>query len=114
MPKRSTQGDSSYSASVSGSFDEWLRYFGVDEGRRLFSIWPPDVFAIAAAFLRRTGGYIGLIGSLQGGRAGVVPFAREDAQAVGVEWRRALREGLQRTGGSKEGIVVPPQIKKWW
>ncbi len=101
---------------TAGSLYEWLRYFGVEQASRSrpFSIWPPDIFAIAAAYLRRTGGYLRLIGRLQGGRDGrAVPGASDDPRGVGKRWRDALREGLPRKG-AHDSVSIPPEIGAWW
>jgi hypothetical protein len=117
MPPRSTRprlARAPLRPQTQGSLEEWLRYFGVNtQDARLFSVWPPDLFAIAAAYLRRTGGYVGLIGRLQGLREkrhhGLAPAP----EAVGQAWRNALREGLSRKF-PKQSILIPSQIGEWW
>ena len=102
------------STRASGSLEEWLRYFEVRaKDAKLFSIWPPDVFAITAAYLRRTGGYVGLVGRLQGRAAG--HGQGRDAAAVGQEWRKALSTGIPvQVAGRAQATSIPDEIGRWW
>jgi hypothetical protein len=81
-------------------------------------IWPPDAFAISAAFLRRTGGYVSLVNGTHSKTRSARATERSPEQ-VGIEWRRALSEGLTgktRTGKTPKPLreACPIEIQQWW
>ena len=93
----------------------WLRFLGAElDDPDWFPVWPPDAFAFAAALLRRTGAYVGLVNG-----AYTKHLERSDADdhpvAVGERWRSRL-EAVLREGKSDGGLrgSCPSQIKGWW
>ena len=50
-------------------------------------IWPPDVFAVVASILRRSGAYIAVANGWPPPRFGTIQEWAEHARAVGTEWR---------------------------
>ncbi len=97
-----------------GSLGEWLRFLGaiLTDGDWI-PVWPPDAFAIAAALLRRTGAYVGLVNeSLP---RNTRPSAERSPSDVGSEWRRALEAALEEGKSSRRlRDACPPEIKQWW
>jgi hypothetical protein len=77
-------------------------------------VWPPDAFAISAAFLRRTGAYVGLVnGKYSAGTGKIV--APERAEELGDAWRAALVEALGDGKSSRRlRDACPQDIKRWW
>ena len=105
-----------------GSLGEWLDYLMPDatDGDWV-PMWPPDAFAIGAALLRRTGGYLDLVnGDDLRGTVPVLP--RKDVDAAGLAWRRDLNEvfgtGPWLTKGNKKRKrireVCPQVIRDAW
>jgi hypothetical protein len=77
-------------------------------------VWPPDAFAIGAAYLRRTGAYIGLVnGKHSAGESKMIgPGAIEK---IGVDWRNALKSALGSEASTHRlSEACPPQIREWW
>jgi hypothetical protein len=98
-----------------GTFGEWLLYLwpgALADGS--IPVWPPDAFAISAAFLRRTGAYVGLVnGRYSTGAHRVVQ--PEEAERIGSAWRAALNDALGvRKSTHRLRDACPPQIKEWW
>lgn len=93
-----------------GAVKQWLTYVGVADDDQLF-FWPPDVFAIAAAFLKRTGGYTDLVN----GRIDRNAFAAAGSIAAGQEWRKALAQYCSRDEFDIEEAqgTIPPAVKNW-
>jgi hypothetical protein len=112
-PARARAPAESPAAPPSGSLGEWLGYLGANVSEEdWLPIWPPDAFAIGAGFLRRTGGYVGLVN-------GVDAEARSNQanrpEAIGAVWREsisaALREGVP-AGRLRD--QCPAQVRMWW
>ena len=93
-----------------GSVGEWLLYIGIDPRLDEWEpFWPPDVFAVAAAYLRRTGGYALLVnGALTRDRLDAL---RIEAIAVGERWRDGLSSAF-RARRLKD--KAPPEITNWF
>jgi hypothetical protein len=96
-----------------GSFGEWLHYIGIDcTGKSKAPYWPPDVFAVTAAFLRRTGAYVEFIDAAADlCRAGECDEASDPAK-VGKVWEAALSRDAEKP--EAEFNPVPEQIAAWW
>jgi len=98
-----------------GTFGEWLLYLWPGAlADNSIPVWPPDAFAISAAFLRRTGAYVGLVnGKHSVGASKIVD--PEEAERIGSAWRAALDDAL----GSGEFTrrlrdACPHEIRQWW
>ena len=77
-----------------GTLSEWLRYLWPDALKPdSLPVWPPDAFAISAAFLRRTGAYVGLVNGRYTTAGGDI-VTPERAQQLGEAWRSALVASL--------------------
>jgi hypothetical protein len=106
---------SSDPAGIVGSLGEWVCYLWPDAlAADSLPVWPPDAFAISAAFLRRTGAYIGLVnGTHSRGPKQIIP--PQDAEAIGAAWRAALETAL---GDHKAEQLLrqacPSEIGVWW
>ena len=97
-----------------GSLSEWLRFIGAQpQERNWVPAWPPDAFAIAAALLRRTGAYVGLINGTHSRTRGRTSGSRAAVDA-GVEWRKSLDETLRGSRSGSMRDACPPQVKQWW
>jgi hypothetical protein len=98
-----------------GSLGEWVRYLWPSAlADDAIPVWPPDAFAVSAAFLRRTGAYVGLVNGLysEGDSRVVVP---EEAERIGEAWRMALNVAL--ADGESAGRLrdaCPQEIQRWW
>jgi hypothetical protein len=98
-----------------GTLGEWLQFLGarLDEPGWVPK-WPPDAFALAAAFLRRTGAYVGLVNGTHrrtGGRSRTSKAAEE----AGQEWRRMLdRAFAPGRPGRQARFDHPIPIQRWW
>jgi hypothetical protein len=112
---RESAGPKLTEGQSSGTLGEWLRYLWPDalEADSL-PIWPPDAFAISAAFLRRTGAYVGLVNGKYSAGAGKIADPTR-AENLGEAWRSALVEALV-DGKSTRRLrdACPQEIKQWW
>lgn len=115
-PARPVRRRSARSGSAPvASIGDWLRFLGAElDDPDWIPVWPPDAFAFAAALLRRTGAYVGLVN----GECTKAMRATLDTDApttVGRLWRKeleaALREGKSTTRLRES---CPHQIKDWW
>jgi hypothetical protein len=97
----------------SGSFGEWLDFLLPEND--VPPLWPPDVFAVAAAFLRRTGSYVGFMDVSLGASVAHAPTAR-GAEEVGKEWRKRIVEVFEETSPKKKtsSNPIPQEIVQWW
>lgn len=94
---------------------QWLEFLGADVGDPdWIPVWPPDAFAFAAALLRRTGAYVGLVNG-EFTQAMAVKRDEDQPTMVGRRWRAELELAL-RDGKSTRRLreSCPPQIKVWW
>jgi hypothetical protein len=98
-----------------GSFGEWLRFFDIAQSDPYWAepYWPPDVYAITAAFLRRTGVYVKFVNSIGG--HGRRPAGDGRAEPFGNEWRRSLSADLgEYLHGRSVTLSLPREVKRWW
>lgn len=103
-------------ASTAGSFGEWLQYLGVSPSDAYWKLpyWPPDVFALVTAFLRRTGIYVKFANHAGGRRRGR-PRGDPEAERLGREWRENLSEDLlEYWSKGDENFKIPKEIANWW
>lgn len=112
-PRKRARKESGVDESA-GTFGEWLRYLwpGAFENGSI-PVWPPDAFAIGAAFLRRTGAYVGLVdGRYSKGAQGIIePSVAEN---LGSAWRSALVKVLSKGTSRALRDECPQEIKQWW
>jgi hypothetical protein len=103
-----------------GTLGEWLDYIVPDASDSSWiPMWPPDAFAVGAAILRRTGGYLDLVNGddLRGQVPVLEPRIVRDA---GLKWRRELNDLFDtespQQGKKRKRIreVCPPEIQKAW
>ena len=75
-----------------GTLGEWLDYImpNASDGEWV-PMWPPDAFAIGAALLRRTGGYLDLVNG-DDLRDSIPVLGHETVRKSGQAWRRQLNE----------------------
>jgi hypothetical protein len=101
--------------STNNTLGEWLSYLGANlDDPDWIPFWPPDAFAIAAAFLRRTGGYVHLVNGSKDRTGGTV-LSADDTRKHGEQWRRALETHLRAgTVGRRLRKACPREIKTWW
>ena len=99
-----------------GTLGSWLDHLGESlTDPDWIPLWPPDAFAVTAAFLQRTGGYVELMNAAR--QPPRVARRRRKAEPtptqVGDAWRDALTAALHsRTRPLRE--TCPPQIAEWW
>jgi hypothetical protein len=90
---------------------EWLSYIGVDlHDPDWTPFWPPDAFAVAAALLRRTGGYVELVNGLRS-RSRLHVLSPPDLRDLGRAWRDILEKRLHQ---DKSTDACPVEVKNWW
>jgi hypothetical protein len=98
-----------------GSLGAWLEHLGVElADPDWIPTWPPDAFAISAAFLQRTGGYIELMhgsGATRTKRPKAVS-SRTPAE-IGAAWRDALTNAFKGQSGRLRD-TFPSEIQAWW
>jgi hypothetical protein len=96
-----------------GALGEWLEYLGAELGNANWApFWPPDAFAIGAALLRRTGGYVDLVNG-----SGLPVLPADQVIAAGRKWRQDLDELLEASSrGERRRIAdaCPSQVKAAW
>jgi len=105
-----------------GTLGEWLDYVMPDASDGDWvPMWPPDAFAIGAALLRRTGGYLDLVNG-DDLRSSIPVLDADTVSTAGRTWRRDLND-VFATGhsGSKSAKkrkrireVCPQQIRDAW
>jgi hypothetical protein len=97
-----------------GTLGEWLDLLVAEPMEDWIPIWPPDAFAISAAFLRRTGGYVSLVNGAHS-KTWAPKTAERSPEKVGLEWRRTLSAG-GLTGKTPKPLrqVCPIEIRRWW
>ena len=95
-----------------GTLGEWLDYLMPDADPHRAPMWPPDVFAIGAALLRRTGGYVDLVNGCHT-HATVKVFTPEQATQYGNQWRRSIEDAVVDEKGRLRWHC-PPAVKKAW
>jgi hypothetical protein len=96
----------------SGTLGSWLHHLGAELDATWLPVWPPDAFGIAAAFLRRTGAYAGMVNGLHIEGSDLAkgrPFG-----AVGREWRETLTDVLTGGGQARLRDACPSEVKRWW
>ncbi len=76
-----------------GTLGEWLTYLMPDADPHQAPMWPPDVFAIGAALLRRTGGYVNLVNGCHA-KASVKVFKPQESMKYGLEWRTQIEHAF--------------------
>lgn len=86
-----------------------LDALAVDRDDRRWTTWPPDVFAIVATILRKSGAYTRVVQSWPPpDGAGGGPQTRElwldDIRRIGEDWRTA----------SKKKKLPPSEVRRWW
>lgn len=99
-------------SSEPGSFGEWLHYLMPDADPAHAPMWPPDAFAVAAAFLRRTGGYVNLVNGCQA-KSSVKLLSAENARTIGEAWRQSIERAVM----DKQGEIkwnCPPAVHDAW
>ena len=85
--------------------------------------WPPDVFAVAATLMRRTGSYVRCLAT--GGKSAVSLLDERwpgRAEAIGGAWRRAICAALKEHAGSGKTSLesallratLPPSVTQAW
>lgn len=96
-----------------GTLGEWLEYLGADLSNPKWApFWPPDAFAIGAALLRRTGGYVDLV---NGSALNVLD--PDLAIKAGGKWRKDLEQVLQNRSTGKRSHLAdacPQEVKDAW
>lgn len=87
--------------------------------------WPPDVFAVVATIMRRSGAYVRCI-ALNSTGAGAVPFLGtqwpERAEEIGRQWRQQIVEILRSRAGQRgktirqslDEVRVPDEVQTEW
>lgn len=118
MPKKRARKAPATPANAPGSLGEWLGYIMpiVTEGEAWVPMWPPDAFAIGAAFLRRTGGYVDLV---NGDKTRLKIFDAKKTRAIGEAWRDGLdklygKESEQAGKPKRLRDVTPHEIIDAW
>jgi hypothetical protein len=88
--------------------------------------WPPDVFAVSATILRRTGGYVRVLQLRDKSRGDCIKRDwPETAEALAVKWRenviRMLKsqpeirvDFFQGARSASRRSVVPKEVRGWW
>jgi hypothetical protein len=98
-----------------GSLGEWLDFLGAElSDNDWIPAWPPDAFAISAAFLRRTGGYVSLVNGSHKQNQPSHPVTVRSPLDVGLEWRNTLKAYLSGSDKRHMRHACPPEIKAWW
>lgn len=96
-----------------GTLGEWLNFLGADLSDADWApVWPPDAFAIGAALLRRTGGYVELV---NGEALSVAP--KDQVIEAGQKWRKDIDSLLvESSQGKRRRIrdVCPITVKNAW
>lgn len=95
------------SSAAVAAVGEWLHYLGIKDDWR--PEWPPDVFGVSAAFLRRTGGYVQLI---NGHPLQALGPSERKADAVGEAWRQAYQDAFRK--GKTPVKLGMPEIFSWF
>jgi len=105
-----TRKVTSGSSAPGATFGDWLEFLGIDPtGNQWEPSWPPDVFAVAAAILRRTGGYATLLTSASAGANSRL------AEELGVRWRDELSKNIRRDGDfNPKNHLAPIKIRVWF
>jgi hypothetical protein len=94
----------------SGSFGEWLSYF-TPPSHGWIPYWPADAFAIAAAFMRRTGMYAQHDAHLSLERRYQINGQQvRQPVDVGDSWRRLHNEDLKKGTFNS----APTEVLEWW
>ena len=107
-----------------GSVGEYLDYLGPGLTAGPCPPWPPDVFALTASVLRRTGAYVRAQESSQTGRPPLLERGwHEQARRLAEAWRTAVSTALQRPDSPlllKEArkrlkaVALPAEVQDWW
>lgn len=100
-----------------GTLGEWLDYImpNASDGDWV-PMWPPDAFAIGAALLRRTGGYLDLVNG-DDLRHSIPVLTHETVRKSGQAWRRQLNEVFSTDSSKKRKRireVCPAEIREAW
>lgn len=74
------------------------------------TLWPPDVFAVAAALLQRSGAYSRVVKDWPPLQCEEADEWKEEMIDLGEEWRAAVNEGLNNAAAA----AMPRQILEWW
>lgn len=105
--------------SMAGSLGEWLDFLMPDASDSDWvPMWPADAFAIGAALLRRTGGYLDLVNG-DDLRNSVPVLAHSVVRDAGERWRRALDDkfgALTRATPKRKTLreICPDEIRTAW
>ncbi len=70
-------------------------------------VWPPDVFAVTATVLKRTGTYLCIVGGKSRVSGESLIGELRNIQAVAADWQR-------QAGGNADAGSVPDQVRQWW
>ena len=112
-PKRHvTKAPAAPAGYAPGTLGEWLNYLIPDADPNQAPAWPPDVFAIGAAFLRRTGGYVNLVNGCHA-KAKVKVFRPDEATQFGLEWREKIEHAFVDAEGRLEWNCPVPVAAAW-
>ena len=97
-----------------GTLGESLIFLGADVTSADWApVWPPDAFAIGAALLRRTGGYVELVN----GERTLPVRPKEEVIAAGRKWRKDIDALLVESSQGKQRRILdvcPKQVKDAW
>ena len=98
-----------------GTLGEWLQYLGAHmQEPTWLPVWPPDAFALGAAFLRRTGAYVELVNPCKE-EDDLPVLPRETIERAGTAWREDLAAVFKgESGGRTMRAVCPSVIAKAW
>jgi hypothetical protein len=97
-----------------GTLGEWLHFLGADVTNTDWApFWPPDAFAIGAALLRRTGGYVELVN----GERTLPVLPTDRVTAAGKRWREDIDALLIESSQGKQRRILdvcPKPVKDAW
>jgi len=94
---------------------EWFRFLGAMPEEGWIPVWPPDAFAFTAAFLRRTGAYVGFVNGVHPPGLTKAEPGRKPAAQVGREWRATLEKVLAEGKSDRRlSEACPDEITMWW
>jgi hypothetical protein len=101
---------------TAGSLGEWLDYLMPDASDSDWvPMWPPDAFAIGAALLRRTGGYLDLVNG-DDLRRSIPLLSHETIRESGRRWRAELDAFFGEGASPQKSLrkVCPTEIRDAW
>jgi hypothetical protein len=101
-----------------GTVGELIEYLGPGLLADSCPGWPPDVFALSATVLRRSGAYVRILDLVL--KEPVSANWPMEAQGLAEEWRRSINEALKTTSDFAEDsegklpIQVPARLQSCW